>query len=390
MKADPALSTQLADYELVRDTLENALAQLNRIAAQGDLGQSTSLLHADDYDLSLVLSAIESPKQPSEVGALFGRDLPGFHQYEDFDPGWIATLWNRLTRGKVPFPVAKQVTDVVYEMPDATSIAIAGDWGTGNDSSKRIANEIAKLKPDFTIHLGDVYYSGTESEERKRLVELWPAGQKGAFALNSNHEMYSGGHGYFGIALAHSTFRLQHGYSYFALTNKTWLVIGLDSAYGGSGMYANGTLNDAQILWLRALMKSEVASSNGASKNVIVLTHHQGVELDGSQKDLFSQVASALGEGPHRWYWGHVHGVAAFKPISITGAQLRARLVGHGGVPYAPDPLTPAIDWTETELAGDQQIPQRARNGFALLRFTEDGLEEEFLDEFGNVRWSEP
>jgi predicted phosphohydrolase len=389
LKADATLSTHLQDFDRVQGTLENALSQLNRIAVDGSLGQSDALLHADDYDLSLVLSAMTSPKEASELGVLFGRDLPGLHQYEDFDPGWIASLWNRLTRTKVPFPVAKSVMDVVYQIPDATSIAIAGDWGTGNASSASIAAQMSKLAPDYTIHLGDVYYSGTESEEQKRFVALWPKGTRGALALNSNHEMYSGGHGYFGIALVHQTFRLQQGYSYFALTNKTWLIIGLDSAYGGSGMYGNGVLNDAQILWLRALMRSDVARTGSGKKNVIVLTHHQGMDIDGSRKDLFSQVTSAIGVSPHRWYWGHVHSVAAFNPIDVAGVQLRCRLTGHGGVPYGPDRLTPALSWTEDQLAGDKNIPARARNGFALLRFTEDGLEERFYDEFGHIRWQE-
>jgi hypothetical protein len=324
------------------------------------------------------------------MSRLYGRDIVGFRQYEDIDLKWIASLWNRLTTSKVKFPVAKRVADVVYQMPDDTSIAIAGDWGTGNDSSKSIAAQIRALQADYTIHLGDVYYSGTESEEHSRFVDLWPPGARGSFALNSNHEMYSGGHGYFGVALAHQTFRQQHGYSYFALTNRTWLVIGLDSAHGGSGMYGSGVINDEQLSWLRSLMKSDVARSGGGPKNTVILTHHQAIELKGDRKDLFAQVTRALGVAPNRWYWGHVHGVAAFEPIEIGDVTFRARLCGHGGVPYAPDKKTSAVSWIESELAGDPSIKQRALNGFALLRFTDDGLEERFYDEKGRIRWQEP
>jgi hypothetical protein len=387
LKAHPK---ELADRERIRITLESALSQLNRAVADGALGQSSATMHPDDFDLSLVLSAIGSPKDPAELGLLYGRDLAGFHQYEDLDAKWIASLWNRLTRSKVKFPEAKRPEDVVYPIPDATTIAIAGDWGTGNLSSQKIAAEIGKLQPDYTIHLGDVYYSGTESEESDRFVKLWPAGSKGSLALNSNHEMYSGGHGYFGVALPDKKFRMQRGYSYFGLSNKTWLILGLDSAHGSSGMYAKGVLNDEQVNWLRAIVGSDVARSGPGRKNLIVLTHHQGIELDGVRTGLFEQLTSALGQGPNRWYWGHVHGVAAFKPINLLGATLRARLVGHGGVPYGADALTPAISWTESELANDAQIPQRARNGFAFLKFSDEGLEESFYDELGNVRWREP
>ncbi|HEY4158176.1 MAG TPA: metallophosphoesterase [Polyangiaceae bacterium] len=387
-KLESSASGKLQDYERVRDTLVHALAQLKQEGG-GGLAQA-ALEHVDDYELSLVLSAIHAPKQPTELGPLFGRDLPGFHQYEELDPAWIASLWNRVTSDKVPFPQWQVATDLVYPIPEAARIAIAGDWGTGNDSSRQIAAEMQKLAPDYTIHLGDVYYSGTEAEERARFTDLWPAGARGAFTLNSNHEMYSGGRGYFGVALTDSKFRMQRGFSHFALTNNSWLIIGLDSAYGSSGMYANGVLNDPQISWLRALMKSGVARSAQGPKKIMLLTHHQPLELDGSQTSLLAQVRSALGQGPQRWYWGHVHTVAAFKPISIAGTELRGRLVGHGGIPYGPEPLTPALAWTESELAGDPQIPERAKNGFALLDFSEQGLKEAFYDERGALRWSEP
>jgi hypothetical protein len=323
--------------------------------------------------------------------SLVARDMAGLHQYEDFDPGWLASVWNDIFRSKLPFPVATKVSDSVYRIPNATTVAIAGDWGTGNASSARIASEIAKLTPDYTIHLGDVYYSGTEGEEQSKFVDLWPAGTKGSLALNSNHEMYSGGHGYFGVALTAPKFRMQSGLSYFALTNDTWLIIGLDSAYGASSFYQTGALNNQQLTWLTSLLASPVANNGQFRKNVMVLTHHQGLQLDGSVVEpLWSQVTQTLGQGPHRWYWGHVHNVAAFAPRNCGGVDLRARLVGHGGVPYAPDPHTGALEWTEDTRAGDPQLPSRALNGFALLRFTDDGLEETFYDELGRVRWSDP
>jgi hypothetical protein len=288
--------------------------------------------------------------------------------------------------------VAASVGDVVYPLPETTTIAIAGDWGTGNASSRAIAAQMQALKPDYTIHLGDVYYSGTESEEQSRFVDLWPAGKFASLALNSNHEMYSGGKGYFGVALSNAKFRQQRGFSYFALINSTWMVIGLDSAYAATSSYQRGALNDAQIRWLRALMASNLARVAGGPKSVVLLTHHQGMELDdGSRVDpLWSQVTEALGQAPHRWYWGHVHGVAAFNPVDVAGTEMHGRLVGHGGIPYALDPLNPALAWVENQTAGDPEIPQRGRNGFALLSFTDDGLQETFYDEFGNVRWSWP
>src|SRR5260221_13877791 len=113
---------------------------------------------------------------------------------------------------------------------------------------------------------------------------------------------------------------MQKGFSYFALYNSTWLVIGLDSAYAATSFYQKGGLNDTQLQWLRDLMASKVGMVGADRKNVVLLTHHQGMDLEGSRVEpLWSQVTSVLGSSLHRWYWGHVHGVAAFEPVDIGG-----------------------------------------------------------------------
>jgi hypothetical protein len=382
-------SPDLPEQERIESILQRALAQLKTF--QEDPTANASSSEADDeYELSLVRSAIETPNEPTTMSRLLGREVPGLREYEMLDPRWIKTLFVRATHQPVSFPpLPPRAADLVYSMPEATTIAIAGDWGTGNASSVKIATKMKDLKPDYTIHLGDVYYSGSESEEHDKFVSLWPAGTRGSFTLNSNHEMYSGGRGYFGVALADSKFRMQQGRSHFALTNSGWLLIGLDSAYAASNFYMNGALNDAQLTWLRALLASDIARSGGSPKNIIVMTHHHGLEYDGKRvQPLWSQVTNTLVHGPHRWYWGHVHGAAAFKPVTCGGVNMKARLVGHGGVPYAPDKSTNSLEWIESELAGDPKISKRALNGFAFLTFTNDlELEERFFDENGRERW---
>ena len=52
------------------------------------------------------------------------------------------------------------------------------------------------------MHLGDVYYSGTEKEVEERFLKVWPTEAATINrALNGNHEMYSGGFGYFKLIL---------------------------------------------------------------------------------------------------------------------------------------------------------------------------------------------
>jgi hypothetical protein len=153
------------------------------------------------------------------------------------------------------------------------------------------------LKPDLTIHLGDVYYSGTGDQEQHEFVNLWPKGSIGSLALNSNHEMCSGAKPYF-QAIAGSPFGLQNGCSYFALENSNWVIVGLDSAYFSpeGGFYMDGSLGPAggtQVMFL----EDQVAKG----KKVIVLTHHNGLSEDGlSTTNLWPQVMRgfATNSGP--------------------------------------------------------------------------------------------
>jgi hypothetical protein len=113
------------------------------------------------------------------------------------------------------------------------------------------------------------------------------------------------------------------------------------------------------------------------------------------QNPLWGQIVQALEGGPDYWYWGHVHAGIAFKPVLTGGRSLRARCVGHGGVPYAPFPAPETlgnaglgVEWVETEKAGDPKEERRALNGFMLLSFDGPHVLEEFRDETGKVRHS--
>src|SRR5207245_6113755 len=93
---------------------------------------------------------------------------------------------------------------------------------------------------------------------------IWPQNTI-SFALNSNHEMYAGGEGYFRALLADNRFAAQGGLSYFALENNQWLIIGLDTAYfarWSSRLYEKGALAEprdadgtVQRDWLHGLLR---------------------------------------------------------------------------------------------------------------------------------------
>ena len=319
----------------------------------------------------------------------------GTGKYEQFDPGWaeaFAVYLESLLTGKHPFMANPQTIPI----PDAVQIALAGDWGTGDwrtaanpAPSTDVRNHLAFLQPDVTIHLGDVYYAGTGDQEQHILVNLWPQGSIASLALNSNHEMYSGAKPYF-QAISNPPFDQQKGCSYFALENANWVIVGLDSAYFASepGLYMDGSIEPAGGTTQVQFLQSKVATG----KQMIVLTHHNGLAEDGSSTTgLWSQVLSAFpaGSGPAYWYWGHVHAGVVYKPRGP--ANVPSRCCGHGALPWGQATHlgnnNPNVLWYEDRFANDPDIPERVLNGFTVLYLDGPKIEEIFYDENGGVAW---
>ena len=157
------------------------------------------------------------------------------------DAGWIACLAAKAYRAltsRYPFP---------NDPPEPRRIAadariyMLGDWGSGIGRAKKIANRIESMleaegaRDQHVIHLGDVYYSGWPEEYDEHFLPNWPvrAGKEsryGSWSLNSNHEMFSGGHGYFDHLLKDARFAGQNGQSVFVLQNEDWQFL-IDSAW---------------------------------------------------------------------------------------------------------------------------------------------------------------
>ena len=204
--------------------------------------------------------------------------------------------------------------------------------------------------------------------------------------------MYDGAFSYFDALAAR--FQGQKGCSYFALENDDWLIVGLDSAYHADEwtLYMDGDIGDAQRQWLRGLP---------ARRGIIILSHHNGYDLQGrNQADLYEQVLGQLvGEGGALrydrvvWYWGHLHNVAAYAPMSFSGTPVYPRCIGHGAIPYGDASELEGVEqvlWYETKNADDPDIPLRVLNGFAHLQLDGAALTESLVDENGCVRWRHP
>ena len=377
--------------ELAMTALRSAQSQTNTHLLDGAVPH--------ERELSLALSAMTGGKL---VGPL---DVVGFEQYDTLDVGWIKSFLNYLTAPRVNFPThLTSPVETFSWMPERVTLAIAGDWGTGIEPALSIGKFMAARKPDYTFHLGDVYYSGLPEEESAKLVQVWPAGARGSLALNSNHEMYAGGKGYFSVALRDRKFALQNGLSYFALQNRNWMILGLDTAYFAdtSALYQDGYLSSdgtngtVQLDWLNEMLRL----ASHSDMNVIILTHHDGFEIDPyantvTFKKLYNVMTQALrGVKKWWWYWGHVHAGVAYQKIVNGNSTLYPRCIGHGGIPWEPFPAVGSIhlndkrvtvDWAEDKTITDGNGQERALNGYLMVTLDGDKITETLYDENNNA-----
>jgi hypothetical protein len=236
--------------------------------------------------------------------------------------GWLGTglriLFKKTNHPWIAPPIGAET------IADDAKIAVFGDWGTGLYGAPVITKTIERLpRCDVVLHLGDTYYSGAEDEITRRLVGDWPKrdGRTINRTLNGNHEMYSGGVGYFD---ALQSFFNQPA-SCFAMQSSKWLLVGLDTAY------KDFALDQSQVDWLKRLI------AGAGTRKVMLFSHHQPFSL---LDDQGPNLQSALGDllNAQRitaWFWGHEHRLVVYQPHPKWG--VKGRCVGHGGFPSFRD-----------------------------------------------------
>lgn len=242
--------------------------------------------------------------------------------------------------------------------PDPVKVSLVGDWGTGTQEASDVADLVSRGAPHFTVHLGDVYYVGTKQEVRENMFErvTWPIGTRGSFALNSNHEMYARGKGYFKYLLPELGPRLYRdakpsgqGASFFCLRNEHWLVIGLDTGYNSVGwplleflVKPSCKLPEPLLTWLR----DDIRLHEDQSRGVILLSHHQYYSQFEDMYDRPAEQLSELLQRPVLWFWGHEHRLAIYGKHATQKGKLEAygRCIGHGGMPIEDISQAPETD----------------------------------------------
>ncbi len=237
----------------------------------------------------------------------------------------------KLKGGKAPYKVWQKIDDFIidWKLPAQARIAIVGDWGTGQQDAKALLAAIARKNPDVVIHLGDIYYSGTEFEMRNYFLNIWQSEldltKTRTFTLTGNHDMYSGGAPYYELIQT-----LGQPASYFCLRNDDWQFLAMDTGlHDNDALDAAPTyLEDTEVQWL----KDKVNGAGG--RRTVLLSHHQlftAFESIGSgflNPKLSAQVGPML-DKVTAWLWGHEHNQVIYKPFQ----GVLGRCIGHGAYP---------------------------------------------------------
>jgi 3',5'-cyclic AMP phosphodiesterase CpdA len=285
-----------------------------------------------------------------------------FDQFGPDDFGWITTVVEdaitKLDGGKRAFGM----TPAEHRLAGRARLVLLADWGTGTPRAKRIA-ELAGQWLDqeraierHLIHLGDVYYCGLSAEYQARFLGDWPAlGRGGVWSwnLNGNHDMYSGGQGYFDV-ISSGSFAQQQGTSCFRLFNEYWQFVALDTAYADNDLY------DAQLPWLaRWVEPIEAAGQTGTAASsaprTVLLSHHQlgsARAQDSVGPGIRDKTAPVRDAGRiHAWFWGHEHRAFIYEPYLGVACPV---CLGNGGVPEllsAQLTLVSAFGWIRARLS---------------------------------------
>ena len=229
--------------------------------------------------------------------------------------------------------------------------------GNGTQEAYYVAEQMKAFRPDYTIHLGDVYYVGDEPEVQENFFGIqvgdhtpvaFPRGAVGTLTLPGNHELTAGqpllhAGGALGVS---STGSKTARRLLLAQLPEHWRIIGLDTGYNSTGIAILGLfpgwvrfpliggdahLEPAILDWLRTNVRPRENP-----KTTLLLSHHQ--YFSAFPDEVYPRSAEQLREFFHGqdllWLWGHEHRLAIYDLFSPDG-NLRCfgRCIGHGGMP---------------------------------------------------------
>ncbi|WP_109483826.1 metallophosphoesterase [Paraburkholderia sp. C35] len=281
-------------------------------------------------------------------------------RYNVCDPAWIKVIENYMQffgpdgkRAAIPYRRANTIGPVTIPLKAGATIALIADWGTGTDVAVDLLKQAALQNPDIVIHLGDIYYSGTPEEcdaNFRNIVDTVLARSTKdvpVYTLSGNHDMYSGGAGYYGLIDTLNDHARRQPASFFCLRNDDWQFIAMDT-----GLHDYNPFDGTEVLTFiepdeEQWIVDRIAEFDGKT---ILMSHHQlfsalsqigplqaGGKLVAHNPKLlpsFQRFAQAARQPIAAWFWGHEHSLSIYQPY--LGLN-RGRCIGHGAVPVIVD-----------------------------------------------------
>lgn len=388
------------------------IAQRELLASRGEVSVSSPKIETRD------LSKIGIAKVCAEWGfrylkASALRDERAISQLKDefstgtCDPEWLSTLeeYRRYLgpdgkRKAVPYVRPNDVGPRTIEVKAGARIALIGDWGTGAGPAVEVLNCVANDKPDAVVHLGDIYYSGTLAEcEKNFLSIITPILRKESmipvFTVSGNHDMYSGGLGFYDLISRLNPAPLTQPASFFCLrsADQKWQLLAMDTGLHddnpSSITDAVTFLEEEELVWHCDRIKE-------FSGRTILLSHHQLFSAfspigprndDGKRSPINPRLLVAFqrmteAKNISGWFWGHEHALSIYKPFA---GLARGRCVGYGAVPvsiqdriYSTLPGLDRIPDTESVRLGTRGGVYN--HGYVMLQFGGDQCQVRYFE----------
>jgi Calcineurin-like phosphoesterase len=312
-----------------------------------------------------------------------------FSQYQQCDKGWLEVaakyeefqIAAKLNHAALPYVTYKTIDDFVIDghLPADATIAIVGDWGTGEDASKQVLAQIARKSPDVVIHLGDIYYSCTDFEVENYFLKIWnqyfDITKISTYTLSGNHDMYSGGAPYYRLLKT-----LGQPASYCCIRNDHWQFVMIDTGINDRNPTGSVPtfLQKGEVPWI------EERIAQAAGRKTVLLSHHQlftrfsnivdpppsgqaGLAINATLQGQLSTVIPQIA----LWIWGHEHDMVIYDEQQ----GVLARCLGNGAIPVLPDPYPPVgppQPW-HPEITADETIRpvmngQFLTHGYAIMK----------------------
>ena len=353
--ADPARMKAMREAAAL-----HALASIGKAVIPDQPPSAESVRASDPQALAFLSKAFfdntnsEHPQHASAVPFSFGQLTALVREYSTADVlGWAQCainyakyLWSGSgTPTYVNWQDQKPPTPsfgvLEFRLPAKCKVLMLGDWGARmTDNVAMLRQALKRFKPDAIIHLGDVYYSGTQFECKRNVLDVMDqlVNELGLqrppfFAIPGNHEYYSGGAGFYemigqlnsGIAGA------RQQASYFCLRTQPdqWQFLAMDTGYNDHipGLPVGPGLQPSEITWHRDKLEKFAGST-------ILLSHHQlfsaNSEINKGARPYVNEsllaTFSPYFDRVAAWFWGHEHNFVLFED-GQHGLK-RGRLIG--------------------------------------------------------------